>query len=59
MTKTADPKPSRSMRLPLDTWKQIDEIAKATGRSQSAVIDRAIDRMYREEFAKKEEPAPH
>lgn len=56
MTKTAEPKAVKSIRLPLDTWRQIDEIAQATGRSQSSVIDRAVDRMYRETMPRHPEP---
>lgn len=43
-------KPVRSFRLSLEGVRQLRELAGEMGRSESDVIEVALDRMYREEI---------
>ena len=43
-------KPVRSFRLSLEGVRQLKELAGEMGRSESDVIEVALDRMYREEI---------
>jgi predicted transcriptional regulator len=47
-TKSAK-KPVRSFRLSGETLGQIEELAGVMGRSESNIVEIAVDRMYREE----------
>lgn len=51
MPRTNTPnKPVRSFRLSLEGVRQLKELAIRSGRSESDVIEIALDRMYREEL---------
>lgn len=43
-------KPVRSFRLSYESVRQLKDLARAMGRSESDVIEVALDRMYREEI---------
>ena len=43
-------KPVRSFRLSSEGVHQLKDLARAMGRSESDVIEVALDRMYREEM---------
>ena len=43
-------KPVRSFRLSIEGVRQLKHLARVMGRSESDVIEVALDRMYREEM---------
>lgn len=47
--KNAMAKPVRSFRISTEGVRQLRELSESMGRSESEVIEVAVDRMYREE----------
>ncbi len=47
--KNAMTKPVRSFRISTEGVRQLRELSESMGRSESEVIEVAVDRMYREE----------
>lgn len=61
--KNAMAKPVRSFRISAEGVRQLRELSESMGRSESDVVEIAVDRMYREEirFGSRsiaEKPAP-
>lgn len=48
--KNAMAKPVRSFRISAEGVRQLRELSESMGRSESDVIEIAVDRMYREEI---------
>lgn len=48
--KKAMAKPVRSFRISAEGVRQLRELSESMGRSESDVIEVAVDRMYREEI---------
>lgn len=48
--KNAMTKPVRSFRISVEGVRQLRELSEGMGRSESEVIEVAVDRMYREEI---------
>lgn len=48
--KNSSVKPVRSFRISLEGVRQLRELSSAMGRSESDVVEIAVDRMYREEI---------
>lgn len=48
--KNAMAKPVRSFRISAEGVRQLRELSESMGRSESDVIEVAVDRMYREEI---------
>lgn len=48
--KNAMTKPVRSFRISAEGVRQLRELSEGMGRSESEVIEVAVDRMYREEI---------
>jgi hypothetical protein len=48
--KNAMTKPVRSFRISAEGVRQLRELSESMGRSESEVIEVAVDRMYREEI---------
>ena len=48
--KNSAAKPVRSFRISSEGVRQLRELSSAMGRSESDVVEIAIDRMYREEI---------
>jgi len=48
--KNSAAKPVRSFRISSEGVRQLKELSSAMGRSESDVVEIAVDRMYREEI---------
>lgn len=48
--KNSSVKPVRSFRISSEGVRQLRELSSAMGRSESDVVEIAVDRMYREEI---------
>lgn len=48
--KNSSAKPVRSFRISSEGVRQLRELSSAMGRSESDVVEIAVDRMYREEI---------
>ena len=48
--KNAMAKPVRSFRISAEGVRQLRELSESMGRSESDVVEIAVDRMYREEI---------
>lgn len=48
--KNSSSKPVRSFRISSEGVRQLRELSNAMGRSESDVVETAVDRMYREEI---------
>ncbi len=48
--KNSSSKPVRSFRISSEGVRQLRELSSAMGRSESDVVEIAVDRMYREEI---------
>jgi predicted DNA-binding protein len=48
--KKSSTKPVRSFRISSEGVRQLRELSSAVGRSESDVVEIAVDRMYREEI---------
>ena len=48
--KNAMSKPVRSFRISAEGVRQLRELSESMGRSESDVVEIAVDRMYREEI---------
>lgn len=48
--KNSSTKPVRSFRISLEGVRQLKELSGSMGRSESDVVEIAVDRMYREEI---------
>lgn len=48
--KNSSAKPVRSFRISVEGVRQLKELSSSMGRSESDVVEIAVDRMYREEI---------
>lgn len=48
--KNSSAKPVRSFRISAEGVRQLKELSSSMGRSESDVVEIAVDRMYREEI---------
>jgi len=48
--KNSSAKPVRSLRISSEGYRQLRELSSAMGRSESDVVEIAVDRIYREEI---------